>query len=64
MGAAEVAKALGGITTARVHQIADSRKLNFPAPRWTLAAGRIWLAQDVEAWIAENRQPLTEDPES
>ncbi|MBB3099296.1 hypothetical protein FHR83_007002 [Actinoplanes campanulatus] len=62
MGTAEIARALG-VTAARVSQIADSRKLAFPAPRWELKAGRIWLAQDVEAWIAEHRPALAEDPE-
>lgn len=63
MGTAEIA-ALLGVTSARVSQIADSRKLDFPRPRWELKAGRIWLADDVEAWVATHRPALAEDPES
>lgn len=37
---------------------------DFPRPRWTLAMGNIWWADDVEVWIAENRPELAEDPEA
>jgi len=30
----------------------------FPDPAYELAMGRIWLAEDVEAWIRENRPDL------
>lgn len=33
---------------------------DFPPPRWTLAMGKVWWADDVEAWIAANRPELTE----
>lgn len=36
----------------------------FPDPVYDLAMGRIWLAEEVEAWIAEHRPSLAEDPES
>lgn len=36
----------------------------FPAPFDELPVGRIWLTADVEAWIAENRPAIAEDPES
>ncbi|GIE30197.1 hypothetical protein Ait01nite_032420 [Actinoplanes italicus] len=62
MGTAEIA-ALLNVTPARVSQIADSRKLDFPRPRWEIKAGRVWLAQDVEAWVAEHRPALAEEPE-
>ncbi len=35
----------------------------FPDPVYELAMGRIWLASDVEAWIAANRPALAEEPE-
>lgn len=30
----------------------------FPDPIYVLAMGRIWLAEDVETWIRENRPDL------
>ncbi len=36
---------------------------DFPRPRWTLAMGNIWWADDVEAWIAEHRPELSDDGE-
>jgi prophage regulatory protein len=62
MGTAEIA-ALLNVTPARVSQLADSRRSEFPLPRWELKAGRVWLAQDVEAWVAAHRPALAEDPE-
>lgn len=63
MGTAEIADRLS-VTAARVHQITDSKKLDFPAPlQPRLRMGQVWLAQDVEAWIAEHRPQLAEDPE-
>lgn len=63
MGTAEIAERLS-VTPARVNQITDSRKLAFPAPLQRLRMGQVWLAQDVEAWIAEHRPQLAEDPET
>lgn len=63
MGTAEIADRLG-VTPARVNQITDSKKLEFPAPLARLRMGQVWLAQDVEAWIRENRPALAEDPEA
>lgn len=62
MGTAEIADRLG-VTSARVNQITDSVKLGFPRPLARLRMGQVWLAQDVEAWIGENRPELAEDPE-
>jgi len=62
MGTAEIADRLG-VTPARVHQITDSRKLSFPQPLARLRMGQVWLARDVEAWIAEHRPEIAEDPE-
>lgn len=62
MGTAEIADRLG-VTAARVHQIADSVKREFPRPIATLRMGQVWLRDDVEAWIAANRPELAEDVE-
>lgn len=32
-----------------------SQRKGFPEPLAVLAIGPVWLAQDVEAWAAENR---------
>lgn len=63
MGTAEIADRLG-VTPARVNQITDSVRLRFPAPLARLRMGQVWLAADVEAWIAEHRPELAEDPEA
>jgi len=48
---------LGGVSRQRVYQI-TTRK-GFPDPVATLAQGKVWDAEDVERWIAENRPELT-----
>ena len=53
-GTAEIADRLA-VTPARVNQITDSVKLEFPRPLARLRMGQVWLAQDVEAWIREHR---------
>jgi predicted DNA-binding transcriptional regulator AlpA len=63
MGTAEIAERLG-VTPARVAQLTDSVRREFPRPLARLKMGQVWLAQDVEAWIAEHRPNLAEDPES
>lgn len=50
MGAHEIRVRLGGISRQRVYQITSKR--DFPAPVAELAMGNVWLAEDVEAWIA------------
>ncbi len=50
MAAAEVATALD-VGAARVHAIVKDPKLNFPPPVAELRVGKIWLADDVEAWM-------------
>lgn len=62
MGTAEIAERLG-VTPARVNQLTDSVRRGFPRPLARLKMGQVWLAQDVEAWIAEHRPGLAEDPE-
>lgn len=61
MGPAEIGRRLGGIGRARVYQITQRR--NFPPPVAELEMGNVWLADDVEEWIAEHRPELAEDPE-
>lgn len=36
----------------------------FPDPAYELAMGRIWLAEEIESWIAANRPYLAEDAEA
>jgi prophage regulatory protein len=57
MGAAEIQERLG-IGRQRAYQLISRR--DFPAPRWTLKMGNVWLSDDVEAWIAEKRPHLNE----
>lgn len=35
-----------------------THRRDFPEPRWKLAAGDIWWADDVETWIRENRPDM------
>ncbi|MBG0568180.1 helix-turn-helix transcriptional regulator [Actinoplanes aureus] len=53
MGAHEIRVRLGGISRQRVYQI--TRHKDFPTPVARLAAGDVWLADDVEAWIKQKR---------
>ena len=59
-GTAEIQERLG-VTRARAGQIVSRRGV--PEPYVVLKAGQIWLADDVEAWIAEHRPALAEDTE-
>ncbi|WP_328468807.1 DNA-binding protein [Actinoplanes sp. NBC_00393] len=54
MGAHEIRVRIGRISRQRVYQLA--RRPDFPAPVADLAQGKIWLADDVEAWIAARRR--------
>jgi predicted DNA-binding transcriptional regulator AlpA len=47
MGTTEVAELLG-VSRQRADQL--SRSEEFPAPVGEIAAGRIWLRSEVEAW--------------
>lgn len=53
MGAHEIRVRLGGISRQRVYQITS--RTDFPAPAADLTQGKVWLAEDVEQWIAERR---------
>lgn len=61
MGSAEISKRLGGISRTRVYQLTQRR--NFPLPYAELEMGNVWLADDVEAWIAEHRPEIGEPTE-
>lgn len=58
MGGKEIGERLG-VSRQRAYILAARR--DFPAPRWHLAMGDIWLAEDVEQWIRERRPHLVGD---
>lgn len=60
MGQQEIRERLG---YSRQHTGVLVGSKGFPDPVYDLAMGRIWLAEDVEKWIAEHRPELAEDPE-
>lgn len=57
MGAAEIQERLR-ISRNRTYILVNRH--DFPRPRWELAMGKVWLADDVEAWIAQHRPHLNE----
>lgn len=61
MGAMEIQQRLG---TSRQWTYVLTGRRNFPEPVAELGMGKIWLADDVEAWIRANRPELAEEPES
>jgi predicted DNA-binding transcriptional regulator AlpA len=60
MGAKEIQDRLG-VSRQRAYLIIGRR--GFPEPYQTLAMGSIWLQDDVERWIQQNRPDLAEEPE-
>ncbi|GGM10517.1 MULTISPECIES: helix-turn-helix transcriptional regulator [Micromonospora] len=54
MGPWEICQRLG-VSRSRFQQIA--LRPSFPRPYQELKATKVWLAVEVEAWIAEHRQP-------
>lgn len=60
MGAWEIRQRLGYGDGAREYVQRLIARRDFPAPFQTLRMGSVWLATDVEAWIAENRPHLNE----
>lgn len=56
MGAHEIRVRLGGISRQRVYQITS--RADFPEPVADLAQGKVWAAEDVEAWIRTHRREL------
>lgn len=59
VGAAEVARLLK-VTRQRVNALAKTYA-DFPAPRATLAAGKIWLKRDIEAWARRHERFWEQD---
>lgn len=59
MGQSEIATRLG-VTGTRVGQLTHDP--DFPLPLAHLRAGKVWLADDIEAWAAEHRP--TADPDT
>jgi prophage regulatory protein len=60
MGQQEIRERLG---YSRQHTANLIGAKGFPDPAYELAMGRIWLAEDVEAWIREHRPELDEGTE-
>lgn len=60
MGAREIEARLG-VSRQRVQQLIA--RPDWPAPYETLAMGKVWRAEDVEAWIRENRPDAASDTE-
>jgi hypothetical protein len=58
VGAAELRNALG-VSRQRIQQITG--RPDFPPPRWTLAAGRLWVTVHVLVWLAEHRPDVDWD---
>lgn len=44
-----------GVTRQRIDQLA--RTEGFPVPAAELAIGRVWLRQDIEAWMSATGRP-------
>ena len=59
MGAHEIRVRLGGVSRQRVYQI--TRRSDFPAPVADLGQGKIWLADDVTAWMTGHRPHRADD---
>jgi prophage regulatory protein len=58
MGAHEIRERLGGVSRQRAYQITS--RADFPAPIVELAQGKVWDADDVEAWMIEHRPAADE----
>ena len=59
VGAHEIRDMLG-VSRQRVYQLAG--RADFPRPFATLAQGKIWLVEDVEAWIKIHRTTALSRP--
>ncbi|GAA2846983.1 hypothetical protein Acy02nite_03940 [Actinoplanes cyaneus] len=59
MGSGEIAKRLG-LSRQRVQQLAE--RDDWPEPFDELAMGRVWLIEDIELWIHQQRTPRPEEP--
>jgi predicted DNA-binding transcriptional regulator AlpA len=59
VGIQEIRVRLGGVSRQRVYQL--TRRADFPKPVEVLAQGAVWLAEDVDAWIAQRRSQTVEE---
>jgi hypothetical protein len=59
MGARELQRLLGDVSRQRAYQI--SIRPGFPPPVASLAQGKVWLADDVEAWARQHRRGMHAD---
>jgi predicted DNA-binding transcriptional regulator AlpA len=57
VGAHEI-RGLLGVSRQRIYQLAA--RSDFPRPVATLAQGKIWALDDIEAWIATHRRAAPE----
>jgi prophage regulatory protein len=53
VGAHEIRIRLGGVSRQRAYQITS--RADFPKPIADLVQGKVWLAEDVEEWMAVHR---------
>lgn len=60
-GAGEIQERLG-VSRTRAYQVISRR--DFPEPVAELMMGKVWLAEDVEAWIKLRRPHLTDVDEA
>jgi prophage regulatory protein len=58
MGAHEIRVRLGGVSRQRVYQLTS--RADFPTPVADLVQGKVWLAADVEVWIATRRSSVSD----
>jgi prophage regulatory protein len=56
VGAHEIRELLG-VSRQRVHQL--TRRCDFPAPVAELSRGKVWLRDDIDAWIAQRERRNT-----
>jgi predicted DNA-binding transcriptional regulator AlpA len=59
MGMSALRSRLGGISRQRVDQL--THRVDFPKPIARLVLGRVWLAEDVEAWMRVYREAQDDD---
>ena len=56
IGAAEIAREFGGLSSQRVQQLIADRAANgVPDPVASLGMGKLWLAADIRDWAARHR---------
>jgi prophage regulatory protein len=58
IGTQEIPVRLGGVSRQRVYQL--TRRADFPQPIAELAQGSVWLAEDVDRWIASRRTRVSQ----